>query len=113
MADAHNQQVLDVINRIADGIKSILNSDDKFWNKIKKMAEVVTPEVEEIGQGWKGSDKKSLAHDIILDMWFKYANIKYLPDWLEQKIVSKIADVLIDNVVDIFNKKGIFVHKSN
>lgn len=109
---SHNKEVIDVIGRLEEGVKAILNSKGKWWEKLEEVIKIVTPEVEIIGAAWRGSEKKLLAQEIVEDLWFRFLDIKYIPNALERIIVNKVSSFLIDKVVKFFNEKGIFKHRS-
>ena len=101
-----------LIEEIIDRIQPIVKSSNKWWVKIEKIAEIVTPEIEALGQGWKGIDKKNAAMKVIDMLWFKYFDVKYIPNIFEKPLIDFVASKVIDAVVANFNKLGIFKHST-
>lgn len=108
---SHSQDILDAITKIESEIKLILGSGDKWYQKLDKVARAVVPHVEVIGQGWAGAEKKALALELVNDLWFRYLDIKYIPNFIEKILVNKVASFAIEKAVQFFNEKGIFKHK--
>lgn len=108
----HSQDLLDAIDRIGKVIKSALESNIPWYQKLSKIVEAVVPEVEVIGTAtnWEGADKKQLAMELIDSLYFKYLDSKYIPNFIEKMIINKVSSFLIDKFVDLMNKKGIFKH---
>lgn len=100
-----------LVEDLGSEIESILKSKSKWYEKLESIIKIVLPEVENIGALWKGSEKKELAMQLVEEFWFKYLNIKYVPDFLERIIVRKVSSSMIDKAVKFFNEKGIFKHK--
>lgn len=66
----------------------------------------------EITQGiGSGPEKKACVIDIILEAYDR-ANfdIPYLPNMFEKTGLKMLLDIAIDGIVEILNRRGIFVH---
>ena len=60
-----------------------------------------------------GTAKKECAIQIILTVYDEYdIDIPYLPNMVEKQALKIIIDVVIDGLVAILNKRGVFAHGS-
>lgn len=59
-----------------------------------------------------GAFKKDFVKAVIKSMYFKFLNIRAIPDFLESKILDMILDQVIDDVVSLFNRTGVFKNTS-
>jgi hypothetical protein len=100
--------VIKLIDEIRLKVEPIAKSDDKWWDKLGKIVEIVAPAIENVAEGLKGSDKKVIAMQVINDVWFRHFDVKYIPNVFEKKLVDFVASKTIDAVVAKFNKLGIF-----
>ena len=101
-----------LIEEMIDRIQPIVKSNVTWWVKLEKIAEIVAPEIESVGQGWSGIDKKEAAMKVIDMLWFKFFDIKYVPNIFEKPLIDFVASKVIDAVVANFNKLGIFKHST-
>ena len=109
---AHSAQVIDTIEKLTVAIQGIIKSSSKWYEKLDHIVTLVVPEVESIGETLKGEDKKQLATEIIESLWFKFGDIKYIPNFIEKPLVHMLVSKSIDALVAQFNKMGIFKHKT-
>lgn len=113
---SHSQDFLMAIEKIRASIDGILKQKLNWFDKLKTIITVVVPEVEAVSQKGEnvskltGPEKKQLALEIIDDLWFRYLDSKYVPNFIERMLVGRVASKLIDIIVDKFNKMGIFKH---
>ena len=108
---SHSADFLQIVERLDMVIKSILGSKKPWYEKVGKIVEAIVPEIEVIGEDWKGADKKQMALELIEDIYFRYLQSKYIPDFIERVLVNILASKGIDSFVALMNKKGLFVHK--
>ncbi len=101
------QAIIDILD---SGIKAIMQTQDAWWKKLWAIVILVVPEVEKFKDIFVGSEKKTIALDLIVKIYFKYINISWIPDTFEEWIVRAIAGVAIDKAVAQFNKSGTFTH---
>jgi len=107
------EKVKEIIDGIGDTIEEFKQVSG-LWEKIEAGYDVIVEVikgVEAVGAAMAGQDKKELAKATLLELYAKYINIKWIPDALENTVVSAIINVVIDTVVDELNKRGIFTHK--
>lgn len=104
----HSADLLKVVSKLDDAIHDILKSKVNWFEKVGLIVEAIVPEVETIGSGWKGADKKELALNIIEDLWFRHFEIKKFPNFIEKILVKKLASFAIDKFVSLMNKTGVF-----
>lgn len=107
-----NPDLTKLVDKVGDQIESIIKSKNGWLTKLGQLVEVVIPEVEVIGETWKGKEKKELAMTLINDLYFKYLQSNKIPDWLESIFVKRVASFTIDKFVALLNSKGIFTHRS-
>ena len=105
---SHSEDFLKVVGRIDLTVKAVLASNLKWYEKVGKIVEAIVPEVEVIGDTWKGAEKKQFAMELVEDIYFRYFNSKYIPDFLERILVKSISSKAIDAFVSLMNKKGVF-----
>lgn len=103
--------IIKLINSVESNFQNVTSGPGEWWTKIGPLSEIVCKEVEGVSKDLKGEDKKEAALNILLSLWFKYANIKWVPDMIEFPLVRHIFSISIDAVVAALNKAGIFVHK--
>ena len=108
-----NPDLTKLVDEVGDKIETIVKSSNGWLTKIGQIVEVVVPEVETIGETWNGSEKKELAMTLIDQIWFKYFDLKRLPNFIEKILVNNVSSFAIDKLVKILNKTGVFVHRSN
>lgn len=102
----------EVVEDLTKQIEIIVHSETKWWEKVGTIAELITPRIEDAAKGWAGADKKKIALQMIDMIWFKYFNIKYIPDFFEKPLVDYLASKAIDAAVAQFNKLGVFKHST-
>ena len=110
MPEKSQLDILGLLDEIKLTIIPIVKSNQKWWEKLGKIAEIVTPKIEDVAKEWKGADKKEVAMRIIDQIWFEHFDIKYIPNVFEKPLVSFVASKTIDAVVSNFNKIGVFKH---
>ena len=103
-------EIIAVINSVEEKVKAVLLGGGKWWTHVLPIAEIVSTEVENAHEDLKGEDKKAMAILIFDQLWFKYANIKWIPDFLERPLVDHLFSLAIDSAVATFNKLGVFKH---
>ena len=108
-----NPDLTKLVDKVGDQIESIIKSKNGWLTKLGQLVEVIVPEVEVIGETWKGAEKKELAMTLIDQLWFRYLDIKKLPNFIEKVLVSNVSSFVIDKTVSILNKTGVFSHKSS
>ena len=101
-----------IVNKLDSVIKSILASKQRWYIKVGQIVEAIVPEVEVVGETWAGAEKKSLAMELIEELYFKYLESKYIPNFFEKILVRKVSSFAIDKFVALMNKQGIFKHSS-
>lgn len=102
-----SDKLIDVIIAIENEVIAINKTSLSWYQKVYKVVEVIVPRVEAIGLGWKGSDKKEFALQIVDEILARYVRVK-LPKFL----VHFIAGRIIDAVVEYLNKTGVFKKSS-
>ena len=102
--------IVSLINQVELLVKPILEGKEVWWQKVLPVAEIVAKRIEYAHENLKGSDKKAAAIQIFWDIWKRYINIKFIPDFFEEKIVKHLFSMCIDSAVASFNKSGIFRH---
>ncbi len=109
-----SKEVLQMIDDLTLQIKDIKSKPGQWWEKLDKIVTITVSSVELGFEEWKGEDKKALAEAVILDLWFKNFNSKFIPDFIERpvakKLISYIVDKAIEATVALFNRKGVFKH---
>ena len=109
---SHSQDMLDAIAKLDGEIKVVLTSKTAWYKKIDGIVRLIVPQVEQIGETWKGTEKKALALELVDDLWFRFVDLKWIPNELEKLILKTAASFAIDSAVRYFNEKGIFKHKA-
>lgn len=111
---SHTKQIIEMVDNLAKDVKHLKKLNEPWWQRLDKIVQLVVKAVEEIGQGMHGEDKKALAEEVILTLYLKHFNNKWIPDFIEVKIVKKLLQYIIDQAVDAwvsrFNKSGFFEH---
>lgn len=107
---SHSADLLMIVDKLGSTITQILKSPNRWYDKVGQVVEAIVPEIEKIGETWKGAEKKTLAMEVTEELYFKYLNSKYIPDFIERMLVRKIASIAIDKFVALMNKRGIFTH---
>ena len=81
------------------------------WAALFGLFDNVIQAVESMQGVGGGAQKKSCAVDIILAAYDKYRfDIPYLPNMFERQMLKLIIDIAIDGIVEILNRRGVFVH---
>ena len=81
------------------------------WSELFGLFDDVVQAVEEMEGVEGGAEKKACAIDIILGVYDEYQfDIPYLPNMFERQMLKLIVEIAIDGIVEILNRRGIFVH---
>ena len=81
------------------------------WSGLFGLFDDVVQAVEEMEGVEGGAEKKACAIDIILAVYDEYQfDIPYLPNMFERQMLKLIVEIAIDGIVEILNRRGIFVH---
>lgn len=84
-------------------------------NYLEEVTKAVAMEVEAYSEAnkddWTSVAKKDFAMQLAESLWFEYANIKALPDFIERIVFRRVASWAIDSAVAVFNKTGVFTKK--
>ena len=81
------------------------------WGALFGLLDDVVQAVEEMEGVSGGAEKKACAIEIVLAVYDKYQfDIPYLPNMFEKQMLKLIVEIAIDGIVEILNKRGIFVH---
>ena len=111
------EEIAAMIWKLQAQIKYIKKQPGEWWEKIDKIATLTVKEVEVGYEAWKGEDKKALAEGVILELYFKNFNIRWLPDFIERpaakRLVHYVVDKAIDSIVAAFNRAGVFKHANS
>ena len=102
--------IIALINSVEVSTKDILKSNQVWWKKVLPVAEIVSHKIENVYEEVKGEDKKVAAIQVFDDLWFKYCDIKWIPNFLEKPLVDHLFSLAIDSAVATFNKSGVFKH---
>jgi hypothetical protein len=106
--------LLEVISDVEKEIKKIVNGGGKWYDIAGKIAEVASAQAEIVaGIDWSGKDKKKFSMDVAEAIWFKYANLKRVPDFVERPLVRFILDKAIEAFVALQNRLGKWQHKTS
>lgn len=109
---AHTKQIVEMMEKLAEDIKYLKGIKEPWWQRLDKIVQLVVKAVEEIGQGMHGEDKKVLAEDVILQLYLKNFNNKWIPDFLEAKVAKKLIQYIVDRAIDAwvaaYNRSGFF-----
>lgn len=81
------------------------------WSALFGLFDDVIQAVESMQGVDGGAQKKACAVEIILAAYDKYGfDIPYLPNMFERQMLKLIVDIAIDGIVEILNRRGVFVH---
>ena len=81
------------------------------WSGLFGLFDDVIQVVEEMEGIGGGAAKKACAIEIILAVYDEYQfDIPYLPNMFEKQMLKLIVEIAIDGIVEILNRRGIFVH---
>jgi hypothetical protein len=81
------------------------------WSALFGLFDDVVQAVEEMEGVGSGAEKKACAVEVILAAYDKYRfDIPYLPNMFEKQMLKLIVDIAIDGIVEILNRRGVFVH---
>ena len=85
---------------------------DKFsWGAMFELFDEAIQAVEEMKGIGDGPAKKACAVEIVLTVYDEYnIDIPYLPNMVERQALKVFINVVIDGIVAILNKRGVFVH---
>ena len=104
--------ILEVIEQVEGEVKKIKSTGGKWWVILEKVAQLASTQTEKIATiDWTGVEKKEFALNLFEDLWFKYVNIKQIPDFLERPLVHWIASNAIEAFVSLMNSSGKWLHK--
>lgn len=105
-------QIIMMVDDLTKTVKVLKKQPGAWWEKLDKIVSHVVKEVENIAGDLEGQDKKALAEAVILELYFKHLNSKYIPDFIERpaarKLVGFMVDKLIELAVSTYNKTGVF-----
>ena len=111
-----SEDIILLFDRLSTDIKIMKKQPGDWWEKLDKIVSLTVQAVERLDEKAKGEDKKRLATEVILGLWFKNFNIKWLPDFLEKpmarKLVVFLVDKLIEATVSLLNRTNVFRHAS-
>ena len=97
------------LERIAPKMESLVK--EFSWSGLFALFDDVIQAVEELQGVGGGPEKKACAIEIILAAYDKYRfDIPYLPNMFERQMLKLIIEIAIDGIVEILNKRGVFVH---
>ena len=111
-----SDDLLKTIDDLQIKVKEATKGARKWYDKVGVIAELVVPQIEEIGTKAEtfgrlsGSQKKELALNLVEMVYFRMFDSKYLPNFIEAFMVRRLASFVIDLVVKVFNETGIFKH---
>jgi hypothetical protein len=84
------------------------------WGLMFELFDEAIQAVEDMKGIEGGAAKKQCAVKIILTVYDEYdIDIPYLPNMVEKQALKIIIDVVIDGIVAILNKRGVFVHEDD
>ncbi len=99
------------VRDIAPRIKVFKEGFD--WSVMFELFDEAIQAVEDMQAIKGGAQKKACATEIILAVYDEYdIDIPYLPAMIEKQALKFIVDVVIDGIVAILNKRGVFVHNT-
>lgn len=98
--------VSEIILSIEHEIIESLPNYDSFWNKVQAITKIVTPKIEELYVAWPGANKKVEATKVINALIDAHLKVPFWAKPFQGFIVSKV----IDSVVALFNRTGVFKH---
>jgi ketopantoate reductase len=97
------------VEKIAPKMEALVK--EFSWGELFGLFDDVVQAVEEMEGVVGGAEKKECAIDIILAVYDKYQfDIPYLPNMFEKQMLKLIVEIAIDGIVEILNRRGIFVH---
>ena len=103
-----NTFVMDIAPKI-EGFREGFN-----WGLMFELFDEAIQAVEDMKEIEGGAAKKRCAVEIILTVYDEYdIDIPYLPNMVEKQALKIIIDVVIDGIVAILNKRGVFEHGSD
>lgn len=80
------------------------------WNKLFALIDDAVQTVEVAQGAGNGPEKKACVIDIVLEVYDRSNfDIPYLPNMFEKNGLRILLDVTIDGIVEILNRRGIFV----
>ena len=81
------------------------------WPALFELFDDAVDAVENMKEIQGGQQKKECAIELIMAVYDRYQlDIPYLPNMFEKKILRTILNVVIDGIVAILNKRGVFEH---
>ena len=81
------------------------------WSGLFALFDEVIQAVEQMEGVGSGPEKKACAIEIILAVYDEYQfDIPYLPNMFEKQMLKLIVEIAIDGIVEILNRRGVFVH---
>lgn len=106
------EQVKDtLLEQIAPEMEGLVK--DFSWAALFGLFDDVIQAVEAMQGIGGGAQKKACAVEIILAAYDKYRfDIPYLPNMFEKQMLKLIVDIAIDGIVEILNRRGVFVHST-
>ncbi len=97
-------------------VKTIAPKIEKFkqgfdWSIMFELFDDAIQAVEEMKEVQGGAAKKACATEMILAVHQEYQiDIPFLPAMFEKQALKFIVNYVIDGIVAILNKRGVFVH---
>lgn len=104
------QEILNMIDRLTQETKDLKKQPGAWYEKLSKLAEMVVKDVEFVHDGMEGQNKKDLAEAVILDLYFKHFDSKFIPNFVEKKLITWAVDKCIEAAVAYFNRTKVFKH---
>ena len=98
---------LQIIEELTKDFKTIGSSGGKWWVRVDKSIKLIVLYVQKFKEKAEGKDKKTLAMDLIMEVWEKYLNLKKIPDIVERPLVKFLASRAIETWVIYYKKEGI------
>ncbi len=81
------------------------------WSGLFGLFDEVIQAVEQMEGVGSGAEKKACAIEIVLGVYDEYQfDIPYLPNMFEKQMLKLIVEIAIDGIVEILNRRGVFVH---
>lgn len=113
------EMIKESIQNVLESVRGLPKPDkwdfEGILNFLEEVAKAVSLEVEAYSEAnkedWTSLAKKDFAMKLAESLWFEYANVKALPDFIERIVFKRVASWAIDSAVAVFNKTGVFTKK--
>ena len=97
------------IKQIAPQMEALVK--EFSWSGLFGLFDDVIQAVEQMEGVGSGPEKKACAIEIVLGVYDEYKfDIPYLPNMFEKQMLKLIVEIAIDGIVEILNRRGVFVH---